>query len=182
MQNPSVRRSPSTARTPPATVLPAGTNHGFDNVGCHRGPRRHAIPVQGHERRYCCPAADSDIAPRPRAAAPRSSFLESTARPPKPHNGSDESAFQRSRDLTVVAVPFYFGSMAAEYLWLRRRAARRGPTAGDYERRDTLASPTQRVSAAWWRLWSYPSCSARSLRAGGDMAGRWSSWPSGRLR
>jgi sterol desaturase/sphingolipid hydroxylase (fatty acid hydroxylase superfamily) len=44
------------------------------------------------------------------------------------------------RDLTVVAVPFYFGSMAAEYLWLRRRAASRGPSPGDYERRDTVAS------------------------------------------
>jgi sterol desaturase/sphingolipid hydroxylase (fatty acid hydroxylase superfamily) len=44
------------------------------------------------------------------------------------------------RDLTVIAVPFYFASMGAEYLWLRRRAAREGPTAGDYERRDTLAS------------------------------------------
>ncbi|HUI02843.1 MAG TPA: sterol desaturase family protein, partial [Acidimicrobiales bacterium] len=43
-------------------------------------------------------------------------------------------------DLTVLAVPFYFASMAAEYLWLRRRAARQGPSAGDYERRDTLAS------------------------------------------
>ncbi len=43
-------------------------------------------------------------------------------------------------DLTVVAVPLYFGSMAAEYLWLRRQAATRGPTAGDYERRDTVAS------------------------------------------
>ena len=44
------------------------------------------------------------------------------------------------RDLTVVAVPVYFGGMAAEYLWLRRQAARRGPTAGDYELRDTLTS------------------------------------------
>jgi len=44
------------------------------------------------------------------------------------------------RDLTVVAVPFYFASMAAEYAWLRRRAARQGPSAGDYERRDTVAS------------------------------------------
>ncbi|HEY7946891.1 MAG TPA: sterol desaturase family protein [Acidimicrobiales bacterium] len=44
------------------------------------------------------------------------------------------------RDLTVVAVPFYFASMAAEYAWLRRRAARRGPSAGDYELRDTVAS------------------------------------------
>jgi sterol desaturase/sphingolipid hydroxylase (fatty acid hydroxylase superfamily) len=43
-------------------------------------------------------------------------------------------------DLTVLAVPFYFASMAAEYLWMRRRAAREGPTAGDYERRDTVAS------------------------------------------
>jgi sterol desaturase/sphingolipid hydroxylase (fatty acid hydroxylase superfamily) len=30
--------------------------------------------------------------------------------------------------------------MAGEYLWLRRRAAEQGPSAGDYERRDTLAS------------------------------------------
>jgi sterol desaturase/sphingolipid hydroxylase (fatty acid hydroxylase superfamily) len=39
-----------------------------------------------------------------------------------------------------VAIPFYFGSMALEYLLLRRRAARVGPSAGTYERRDTLAS------------------------------------------
>ncbi len=45
-----------------------------------------------------------------------------------------------ARDLTVLAVPFYFGSMAVEYVWLRRRARREGPSAGDYERRDTLAS------------------------------------------
>ncbi len=34
-----------------------------------------------------------------------------------------------------------------EYLWLRRRAARRGPTAGDYERRDTVASLTMGVGS-----------------------------------
>ena len=45
-----------------------------------------------------------------------------------------------SRDLTVVAVPFYFASMAVEYLWLRRRSASHGPSAGDFERRDTVAS------------------------------------------
>jgi sterol desaturase/sphingolipid hydroxylase (fatty acid hydroxylase superfamily) len=50
-------------------------------------------------------------------------------------------------DLTVVAIPLYFGSMAAEYLWLRRRAARRGSTAGDYERRDTVASLTMGVGS-----------------------------------
>jgi len=44
------------------------------------------------------------------------------------------------RDPTVVAVPFYFATMAAEHAWLRRRARRVGPSAGDYERRDTLTS------------------------------------------
>ncbi len=44
------------------------------------------------------------------------------------------------RDLTVVAVPLYFITMAAEHLWLRRRAAARSASAGDYERRDTIAS------------------------------------------
>jgi sterol desaturase/sphingolipid hydroxylase (fatty acid hydroxylase superfamily) len=37
--------------------------------------------------------------------------------------------------------------MAAEYLWLRRQAADRAPTAGDYERRDTLASLTMGVGS-----------------------------------
>jgi len=45
-----------------------------------------------------------------------------------------------ARDLTVLAVPFYFGAMAVEYVWLRRRAERQGPSAGQYERRDTVAS------------------------------------------
>jgi sterol desaturase/sphingolipid hydroxylase (fatty acid hydroxylase superfamily) len=43
-------------------------------------------------------------------------------------------------DLTVAAVPAYFGTMAAERAWLRRRAERDGPSAADYERRDTLTS------------------------------------------
>ncbi len=44
-------------------------------------------------------------------------------------------------DLTVVAVPGYFAAMGIEYLAQRRRLARGGaPSAGDYERRDTLAS------------------------------------------
>ena len=44
-------------------------------------------------------------------------------------------------DLTVVAVPGYFAAMGLEYLAQRRRSARgAAPTAGDYERRDTLAS------------------------------------------
>jgi sterol desaturase/sphingolipid hydroxylase (fatty acid hydroxylase superfamily) len=43
-------------------------------------------------------------------------------------------------DPTVVAVPAYFGTMRAEYLWLRRHADERGPTPADYERRDTVTS------------------------------------------
>ena len=45
-----------------------------------------------------------------------------------------------TRDLTVLAVPFYFAAMGAEHLVLRRRAARQGPGSGDYEWRDTVAS------------------------------------------
>ncbi|HYA67341.1 MAG TPA: sterol desaturase family protein, partial [Acidimicrobiales bacterium] len=51
------------------------------------------------------------------------------------------------RDLTVVAVPVYFGTMAAEYWWLRRRSSDRAQTAGDYERRDTIASLTMGVGS-----------------------------------
>ena len=45
-----------------------------------------------------------------------------------------------TRDLTVLAVPAYGATIALEYVVLRRRARERGPSAGDYERRDTLAS------------------------------------------
>jgi sterol desaturase/sphingolipid hydroxylase (fatty acid hydroxylase superfamily) len=43
-------------------------------------------------------------------------------------------------DLTVIAIPAYLGGMGAEYAWSRRHAAERGPSPGDYERDDTLAS------------------------------------------
>ena len=50
-------------------------------------------------------------------------------------------------DLTVVAVPFYFGAMALEHRALVRRRATEGPSAGDYERRDTLASLSMGVAS-----------------------------------
>ncbi|HLN05168.1 MAG TPA: sterol desaturase family protein [Acidimicrobiales bacterium] len=50
-------------------------------------------------------------------------------------------------DLTVVAIPGYFSTMGAEYLYLRRRAEELGPTAADYERRDTVASLTMGVGS-----------------------------------
>jgi sterol desaturase/sphingolipid hydroxylase (fatty acid hydroxylase superfamily) len=43
-------------------------------------------------------------------------------------------------DLTVAATPLYFGTMGVEAAWLRRRAEQQGPSAADYERRDTIAS------------------------------------------
>ncbi len=51
-------------------------------------------------------------------------------------------------DLTVAAIPFYFGSMGAEHLYLKRQVAGgRPPSAGDYERRDTLASLSMGVGS-----------------------------------
>jgi sterol desaturase/sphingolipid hydroxylase (fatty acid hydroxylase superfamily) len=43
-------------------------------------------------------------------------------------------------DLTVIAIPGYFGSIGAEYLWLKNHRDERGPTPADYEWRDTLVS------------------------------------------
>ncbi len=43
-------------------------------------------------------------------------------------------------DPTVLAIPFYFGSMEAERRFLRRRAETVGPTAADYTRDDAGAS------------------------------------------
>ncbi len=50
-------------------------------------------------------------------------------------------------DLTVLATPFYFGSMAVEHAALKRRAAELGPSAGDYERNDTIASLSMGVGS-----------------------------------
>ena len=44
------------------------------------------------------------------------------------------------KDPTVAAVPFYFATMALERVANRRRAARYGASAGEYERQDTIAS------------------------------------------
>ena len=50
-------------------------------------------------------------------------------------------------DWTVVAIPGYFASMGAEYLWLKHRTERDGPSAADYERRDTVTSLTMGVAS-----------------------------------
>jgi sterol desaturase/sphingolipid hydroxylase (fatty acid hydroxylase superfamily) len=50
-------------------------------------------------------------------------------------------------DLTVVAIPFYFGSMEAERRHLQRRAAEIGPSPADYTKDDTVASLTMGVAS-----------------------------------
>lgn len=50
-------------------------------------------------------------------------------------------------DATVVAIPFYFGSMEAERRWLRKRAEQIGPSPADYEKQDTIASLSMGVGS-----------------------------------
>ncbi len=52
-----------------------------------------------------------------------------------------------ARDLTVLAVPGYFATMALEYAYLRARRDETGPTQGDYERSDTIASLSMGVAS-----------------------------------
>jgi len=50
-------------------------------------------------------------------------------------------------DLTVAATPAYFATMGAERLYLKKRAEREGPSAADYEKRDTIASLSMGVGS-----------------------------------
>ena len=50
-------------------------------------------------------------------------------------------------DLTVAAVPAYFGSMAVEQKWLAHRARTNGPSAADYTKPDTWASLSMGVGS-----------------------------------
>jgi sterol desaturase/sphingolipid hydroxylase (fatty acid hydroxylase superfamily) len=54
---------------------------------------------------------------------------------------------RKNVDLTVIAIPVYFGTMGVEYLRLRNRAGTNGPSPVDYERRDTIASLTMGVGS-----------------------------------
>jgi sterol desaturase/sphingolipid hydroxylase (fatty acid hydroxylase superfamily) len=71
-------------------------------------------------------------------------------------------------DLTRLATPLYFGTMAIEHRVLARRAARRGPAAGDYARPDTLASLTMGTVSL-----VMPLVSERLTRAVAPGRGRW---------
>jgi sterol desaturase/sphingolipid hydroxylase (fatty acid hydroxylase superfamily) len=50
-------------------------------------------------------------------------------------------------ELTVAAIPFYFGSIGLEYAYLKRTATERGESPADYEWRDTIASLTMGVGS-----------------------------------
>ena len=50
-------------------------------------------------------------------------------------------------DLTVAAIPAFFGTMGLKYAYLKRKAERDGPSAGDYERFDTVISLTMGVGS-----------------------------------
>ena len=50
-------------------------------------------------------------------------------------------------DLTVAAIPFYFGSMEVERRFLKRRTETSGPSPADYTRGDTKASLTMGVAS-----------------------------------
>lgn len=50
-------------------------------------------------------------------------------------------------DLTVIAIPYYFGTMGAEYAYLKATGKDRPRTAGDYEWHDTLASLSMGVGS-----------------------------------
>lgn len=72
-------------------------------------------------------------------------------------------------DLTVVATPFYFATMAIEERRLARRSAARGrPAAGDYTRPDTLASLAMGVGSL-----ALPLVTQRLVRTCAPGRGRW---------
>ena len=71
-------------------------------------------------------------------------------------------------DLTRLATPLYFGTMAIERRWLARRVAARGPMAGEYARPDTVASLTMGTVSL-----GLPLVTHRLVRAFAPGRGRW---------
>ena len=71
-------------------------------------------------------------------------------------------------DLTVVAIPVYFSTMTAEYLYLKSQAKERAPIAGDYTREDTMASLAMGTASLL-----APFVSKRITRAVAPGSGRW---------
>src|ERR1035437_2087063 len=156
----------------PRHVVPRRGVDAIDNDLSHRGRRTtpqsapstssHRVELRPHcqpagitsvRRQTCTPASVGAKNPRSvggmNVCLNRESFHQSERQ--NGHQGSTMGVVKKTRsaprDLTVVAVPVYFGGMAAEYLWLHRQAARRGPTAGDYELHDTLTSLAMSVGS-----------------------------------
>jgi len=61
-------------------------------------------------------------------------------------------------DPTVVAIPFYFGSMEAERRYLEKRAEEQGPSPAEYTKDDALASLTMGTVSLFAPLVSLAAC------------------------
>jgi sterol desaturase/sphingolipid hydroxylase (fatty acid hydroxylase superfamily) len=70
-------------------------------------------------------------------------------------------------DLTVVSIPVYFGTMAAEHRYLKAQAAENGPTRGDYTPADTATSLAMGVGSLL-----APLLTPKLVRAVAPRAGR----------
>src|SRR5690606_20722306 len=105
--------------------------HRLDSAG-EVGGHGASLAHQGHRR--------ATRSPRPRRAP------TAAARGPDPARIDRRAAARYGRrprnavKLEVVAIPAYFATMGAERAYLKRKAARQGPTPGTYERKDTLTS------------------------------------------
>jgi len=85
-------------------------------------------------------------------------------------------------DLTIAAIPFFWGSMGAEALYLKRtRDAGAAPSAGDYEWRDTATSLGMGVASlvvpAVTRYATSPDLFARRVSAAVLLLAKGSSLP-----
>src|SRR5690606_20723289 len=103
----------------------------------HARPRRRRPP-----RRRRAPRAD-----RPAAIARRPARGGRAGTPPGVREEPRPRGYGGHMDLTVVAIPGFFASMAYEARWLKRRAEREGPSPVDYELRDTIASLSMGVGS-----------------------------------
>src|SRR5690606_24403928 len=121
--------------------------------------------------------------PVPAAAAPPTgpSSARSTPSPAEQRKGGRQASGLRCRsrvqdclglrrtvDLTTLATPAYFATMAAEHRVLTRRAEAEGPSPADYVRPDTIASLSMGVGSLLM-----PLATRRLVRTFALGRGRW---------
>jgi len=109
------------------------------------------LPLPDFEPQAASPATSEAVATVNRILRIRSATPESMDRESLSTRSFGAEAYRRAglgcpavKDLTVVAIPVYFGSMGAEYLWLRDHSDDLAAAAA-YERQDTVSSLTTGV-------------------------------------